>query len=152
MLHPHGGSTQLRDEPHCLNNGYREGQLSSKHTEYEPTRLILTSEQRIILGRFLISQTAFYGSRKLRKSERFVAIFGRKLSSITLFVHARYGARKVLCTGLVECGGVLVIPENVATSWKEFPGAKTFRAAHTCRSRQRRAGDGVYGWVSIKTS
>ena len=97
-------------------------------------------------------KTGFYGSRKLRKSERFVAIFGRKLSSITLFVHARYGARKVLCTGLVECGGVLVIPEKVATSWKEFPAAKTFRAAHTCRSRQRRAGDEVYGWINIKTS
>ena len=24
--------------------------------------------------------------------------------------------------------------------------------AHTCRSRQRRAGEGVYGWISIKTS
>ena len=34
--------------------------------------------------------------------------FGRKLWSITLFLHARYGAMKVLCTGLVECGGVLV--------------------------------------------
>ena len=37
-----------------------------------------------------------------------MATFGRKLSSIALFVHARYGARKVLYTGLVECGGVLV--------------------------------------------
>ena len=37
-----------------------------------------------------------------------MATFGRKLSSITLFVHDRYGARKVLCTGLMECGGVLV--------------------------------------------
>ena len=27
---------------------------------------------------------------------------------VTLFVHARYGAMEVLCTGLVECGGVLV--------------------------------------------
>ena len=62
------------------------------------------------------------------------------------------GRRKVLCTGLVECGDVLVIPEKIATSWKEFPAAKTFRAAHTCRSRQRRAGDGVYSWISIKTS
>ena len=86
------------------------------------------------------------GAESCEKSESFVATFGRKLSSITLFVHARFGARKVLCTGLVECGGVLVIPE------KEFPAAKTFRAAHTCRSRQRRAGDEVYGWISIKTS
>ena len=30
--------------------------------------------------------------------------------------------------------------------------AKTFRAAHTCRSRQRRAGDQVYSWTSTKTS
>ena len=48
-----------------------------------------------------------------KESEIFVAIFGRKLSSITLFVHARYGARKVLCTGLMECGGVLVQNSNV---------------------------------------
>ena len=87
------------------------------------------------------------GAESCEKSESFVATFGRKLSSVTLFVHARYGARKVLCTGLVEYGGVLVIPEKVATSWKEFPAAKTFRAA-----QQRRAGDGVYGWISIKTS
>ena len=92
------------------------------------------------------------GAESCEKSESFVATFGRKLSSTTLFVHVRYAARKVLFTGLVECGGVLVIPEKVATSWKEFPAAKTFRAAHTCRSRQRRAGDGVYGWISIKTS
>ena len=56
----------------------------------------------------------FYLDRSLweqkvaKESEFFVATFGRKLSSITLFVHARYGARKVLCTGLMECGGVLV--------------------------------------------
>ena len=43
----------------------------------------------------------------MRKSESFLATFGPKLWSITLFVHARYGAMKVLCTGLVECGGVL---------------------------------------------
>ena len=33
---------------------------------------------------------------------------------------------------------VTLIPEKVATSWKEFPAAKTFRAAHTCRSQQQR--------------
>ena len=48
------------------------------------------------------------GAESCEKSESFVATFGRKLWSITLFVHARYGAMKVLCTGLVECGGVLV--------------------------------------------
>ena len=35
------------------------------------------------------------GVESCEKSESFVATFGRKLSSITLFVHARYGARKV---------------------------------------------------------
>ena len=34
--------------------------------------------------------------------------FGRELLSISLLLHADYGAKKVLCTGLVECGGVLV--------------------------------------------
>ena len=48
------------------------------------------------------------GAESCEKSESFVATFGQKLSSITLFVQARYGARIVLCTGLVECGGVLV--------------------------------------------
>ena len=43
-----------------------------------------------------------------KESKSFVATLGRKLSSIALFVHARYGARKVLCTALMECGGVLV--------------------------------------------
>ena len=48
------------------------------------------------------------GAESCEKSEGFVATFGRKLWSVTLFLHARYGAMKVLCTGLVECGGVLV--------------------------------------------
>ena len=52
------------------------------------------------LDRFLWEQ------KVAKESESFVATFGRKLSSITLLVHARYGARKVLCTGLVECRGV----------------------------------------------
>ena len=46
------------------------------------------------------------GAESCEKSEGFLATFGPKLWSITLFVHARYGAMKVLCTGLVECGGV----------------------------------------------
>ena len=54
------------------------------------------------LDRFLWEQ------KVAKESESFVATFGRKLSSITLFVHARCGARKVLCTGLMECGDVLV--------------------------------------------
>ena len=48
------------------------------------------------------------GAESCEKSESFVATFGRKLWSITLFLQARYGAMKVLCTGLVEFGGVLV--------------------------------------------
>ena len=50
----------------------------------------------------------FMGAESCEKSESFLAIFGPKLWSITLFVHGRYGAMKVLCTGLVEFGGVLV--------------------------------------------
>ena len=50
----------------------------------------------------------FMGAESCEKSESFVATFGRKLRSVTLFFHARYGAMKVLCTGLVEFGGVLV--------------------------------------------
>ena len=50
----------------------------------------------------------FMGAESCEKSESFLATFGPKLWSITLFVHARYGAMKVLCTGLVEFGGVLV--------------------------------------------
>ena len=79
------------------------------------------------------------GAESCEKGESFVATFGRKISSVKLFVHARYGARKGLCTGLVECGGVLVIPEKEATSWKEFPAAKTFRAAHIYLSQQAAA-------------
>ena len=73
-------------------------------------------------------------------------------------MHARFGARKGLCTGLMDCGGVLVqifkvqvIPTRKCIAGKvKVPAAKTSRAAHTCRSWQRRAGDGVYGWNGIK--
>ena len=41
----------------------------------------------------------FMGAESSEKSEIFLATFGPKLWSITLFVHARYGAMKVLCTG-----------------------------------------------------
>ena len=63
----------------------------------------------------------------MRKSESFLATFGPKLWSITLFVHARYGAMKVLCTGLVECGGVFGSkfkssghPGKVKRRWDRF--------------------------------
>ena len=56
----------------------------------------------------IILRPLFMGAESCEKSESFVATFGRKLWSITLFLHARYGAMKVLCTGLVEFGGVLV--------------------------------------------
>ena len=45
------------------------------------------------------AKTGFYGSRSCEKSENFVATFGRKLSSKTLFVHARYGATKSFVHG-----------------------------------------------------
>ena len=57
---------------------------------------------------FQICSRFLWEQKVAKESESFVATFGRKLSSITLFVHARYGARRVLCTGLMECGGVLV--------------------------------------------
>ena len=57
---------------------------------------------------FQICSRFLWEQKVAKESESFVATFGRKLSSITLFVHARYGAKKVLCTGLMECGGVLV--------------------------------------------
>ena len=56
-----------------------------------------------------------------------MATFGRKLWSVTLFVHARYGAMKVLCTGLVECGGVLV--ENSKAQVTPTRGQKIEHAA-----------------------
>ena len=52
--------------------------------------------------RSIVFSSIFYVDRSLREqkvtkeSESFVATFGRKLSSITLFVHARYGARNCL--------------------------------------------------------
>ena len=58
------------------------------------------------------------GAESCEKSESFVATFGRKLWSITLFLHARYGAMKVLCTGLVEFGGVLVENSKGTHSWR----------------------------------
>ena len=85
------------------------------------------------------------GAESCEKSESFMATFGRKLSSITLFVHARYGARKVLCTGLVECGGVLV--QNSKVQVTPTRGQKIEHAAplphaqlgtlHTTQSAQR---------------
>ena len=126
----------------------------------------------------ILLRPVFTGAESGEKSERFVATFGRKLSSITLctLVMGRGNFRARDWWNAEACwfnlrkfrspprsnlwqkrwndvsAVVTLIPEKVATSWKEFPPAKTFRAAHTCRSRQRRAGDGVYGWVSIKTS
>ena len=78
----------------------------------------LFKRQSIVFSEYLrqsiVFPSIFYLDRCLweqkvaKESESFVATFGRNLSSITLFVHARYGARKVLCTGLMGCGGVLV--------------------------------------------
>ena len=60
-----------------------------------------------------------------KESASFMATFGRKLSSITLLVHARYGARKVLCTGLVECGGVLVKIQKFRSPPREAKNSNT---------------------------
>lgn len=53
--------------------------------------------------------------------------------------------RKFLAEKVKDFSAVAtLIPEKVATSWKEFPAAKTFKAAHTCGSRQQAAARG--GW------
>ena len=88
----------------CVEHGQPEGPITmlnythKKHTHF--TRL--TGKKTDLL------RPLFMGAESCEKSESFVATFGRKLWSITLFLHARYGAMKVLCTGLVEFGGVLV--------------------------------------------
>ena len=72
---------------------------------------ILFSEyfrQSIVFSSIFYLDRCLWEQKVAKESENFVATFGRKLSSITHFVHARHGARKVLCTGLMECGGVLV--------------------------------------------
>ena len=90
----------------------------------------------------------FYLDRSLweqkvaKESEFFVATFGRKLSSITLFVHARYGARNVLCTGLMECGGVLVQNSKVQvtpTRGQKIEHAALSRTLNLARCTQRKA-------------
>ena len=86
------------------------------------------------------------GAESCEKSESFSATFGPKLSSITLFVHARYGAMKVLCTGLVECGGVFgskfkssghpdARPKNRTRS--SSPARSTWHAAHNAKRPAR---------------
>ena len=66
----------------------------------------LFKRQSIVFSKYfrqsIVFSSIFYLDRSLweqnvaKESENFVATFGQKLSS--LFVHARYGARKVLCT------------------------------------------------------
>ena len=82
------------------------------------------------------------GAQSCEKSESFVATFGRKLWPITLFVHARYGAMKVLCTGLVECGGVLVEIQKLRSPPREDKKSNTqplFRTLNLARCTQRKA-------------
>ena len=83
----------------------------------------------------------------MRKKVKFSwqLLVGNYLSSVTLFVHARYGARKVLCTGLMECGGVLVqnsIAQVIPTRGQKIEHAAPLahaqlRAVHTTQSAQR---------------
>ena len=91
-----------------------------------------------------------------KKVKVFLATFGPKLWSITLFVHARYGARKVLCTGLMECGGVLV--QNSKVQVTPTRGQKIEHAAplphaqlgtlHTTQSAQLVPTTSMYGTQS----
>ena len=60
----------------------------------------------------------------------------------TLFAHARYGAMKVLCTGLVECGGVLVQNSNLRSPPREAKKSNTqplSRTLNVARCTQRKA-------------
>ena len=77
-----------------------------------------------------------------KESEFCLATFGRKLSSITLFVHARYAVRKVLCTGLMECRGVLVQNSKVQvtpTRGQKIERAAISRTLNLARCTQRKA-------------
>ena len=71
-----------------------------------------------------------------------MSTFSRKLSSITLFVHTRYGTRKVLCTGLMECGGVFVQNSKVQvtpTRGQKIEHAALSRTLNLARCTQRKA-------------
>ena len=107
---------------------------------------------RVIFSVFI--RPLFMGAESCEKSESFLATFGPKLWSIALFVHARYGAMKVLCTGLVECGGVFgskfkssgqphARPKNRSPS----PARSTWHAAHNAKRPARPTNQ--YVWHSI---
>ena len=104
----------------------------------------------------MLLRPLFMGAASCEKSESFLATFGPKLWSITLFVHARYGAMKVLCTGLVECGGVFgskfkssghphARPKNRTRS--PSPARSTWHAAHNAKRPARPTNQ--YVWHSI---
>ena len=100
----------------------------------------------------------FMGAESCEKSESFLATFGPKLWSITLFVHARYGAMKVLCTGLVECGGVFGSKFKSSAQVTPTRGQKIEHAAplpharlgtlHTTQSAQLVPPTSMYGTQS----
>ena len=109
---------------------------------------------KIGVSKWLRNYTAFYGSRKLKKRESFFATFGPQLWSI--LVHARYGSMKVLCTGLVDCGGVFISkfkssghpharPKNRTRS--PSPARSTWHAAHNAKRPARPTNQ--YVWHSI---
>ena len=102
--------------------------------------------QSIVFSSIFDLDRSLWEQKVAKESESFVATFGRKLSSITLLVHARYGARRVLCTGLMECGGVLVQnskvlghpharPKNRTRS--PSPARSTWHAAHHAKRPAR---------------
>ena len=104
----------------------------------------------------MLLRPLFMGAASCEKSESFLATFGPKLWSVTLFVHACYGAMKVLCTGLVECGGVFgskfqssghphARPKNRTRS--PSPARSTWHAAHNAKRPARPTNQNV--WPSI---
>ena len=99
----------------------------------------------------------FMGAESCEKSESFLATFGPKLWSITLFVHARYGPMKVLVHG---SGGMRrrvwfkiqkgsghphARPKNRTRS--PSPARSTWHAAHNAKRPARP--NNQYVWHSI---
>ena len=121
-----------------------------------PIVKLFSREARIFFSEpyFFVKRPLFMGAESCEKNESFLATFGPKLWLITLFVHARYGAMKVLCTGLVECGGVFGSkfkspghPHARPKNRSPAPARSTWHAAHNAKRPARPTNQ--YVWHSI---
>ena len=73
------------------------------------------------------------GEKSCEKSKSFFATFGRELLPLKLLLLAHYGARKVLFTGLAECGGVMaycLLSNGNKQAHPSHDTAKPARATH----------------------